>query len=82
MCLMKCEGDVLHCVKHTVVTPDTDWFQGSWLGLVQTDGRRSGYGRLQQTYNLWWEAAAVVQKWAEKKVLLSENVQIKVILDI
>ncbi len=21
-----CEGDVLHCVRHTVVTPDTDWF--------------------------------------------------------
>ncbi len=30
-----------------------------------------------------WEAAAaaVIQKWAEKKVLLSENVQIKIILE-
>ncbi len=28
-----------------------------------------------------WEAAAVVQKWAEKKILLSENAQIKIILE-
>ncbi len=27
-----CEGDVLHCVRHMVVTPDTDWFSGLYPG--------------------------------------------------
>ncbi len=27
--LTLCEGDVLHCVRQMVDTPDTDWFSGS-----------------------------------------------------